>query len=822
MSLQSPHPAYDKNYMNKCNKCGKENRKEALFCRQCGAPLEQEGCFAGFYGKKNIEKEFLRFKARVEAATVLKGGIGTDCLIVGEAGTGKLFLAGKLYKTLLTQGLVENPKYTLVDASEFDKWMEKFDENLKSAQKGALVITGAQKLLPGGLSSNVCKLDRLFARMRSSADSMPPVFLCGLGQGMSGFLDKNPDVASLFECRFDLKPLSKEDLASICCDSLRARLHLEPSAEFNSKLVRRFEWMLRSNMQGGGHLAEREAQEIGVNAILRGDGGLLCDDIKGEVFVPRTESQIWAEMDKFVGLGTVKDEMRAIIDGIKEAARGGESPRLEDHYVFTGNPGTGKTTMARCFADILGATGVLPQGQFVELAGKDLIADVVGGSERLVQEAVDRAMGGVLFIDEAYGLNEGQFGKAAIDKLVPILENERGKFVCIIAGYTEDMRQFLKSNPGLKSRFNKTIDFPDYNPAELETIFRSMAEAKGLKLDSEASDKLHIEMEKIYGRRGADFGNARDMRNLLKKADERRRARQREMPQAEVSAEGRLLRYSDISGKESSEELKLEDIMRELDALVGLEGVKKNIRALAAGVRREQMLSQATGRTPELVAEHYQFLGNPGTGKTTVARLMGKMLCSLGLLSRPEVVEVGREDLVGRFQGDTAVKTKDAVMRAMGGILFIDEAYSLVNSQGDSFGRECINTLVPLLENNRGKFVCICAGYTREMQVFLDANSGLRSRLVKKIEFEDYNVDELYRIFTLNCSRKGLVLGEGADEALRRKLQAMYERRDRNFGNAREVRTLLGEVEGRLAERTMFNENATADELMTILPEDIL
>ncbi|MCF0174941.1 MAG: zinc-ribbon domain-containing protein, partial [Bacteroidales bacterium] len=133
--------------MSKCSKCGKENRNEAKFCRFCGSPIEQDSLFSGFYGKKNIEKEFTRFESRVQAAAMLKKGIGVDCLIVGESGTGKLFLAKRLYDVMLTKGLVEDSKFTQVDAAEFDKWMEKFDDNLKAALKGALVITNAQKLL---------------------------------------------------------------------------------------------------------------------------------------------------------------------------------------------------------------------------------------------------------------------------------------------------------------------------------------------------------------------------------------------------------------------------------------------------------------------------------------------------------------------------------------------------------------------------------------------------------------------------------------------------------------------------------------------------
>ena len=812
----------------KCNNCNTENRPEAKFCKHCGTALLQDNPYADFYGKGGIKAEMEKFSTLVDAAArIRKLGtgvrIGTDCIIMGDSGTGKHFVAGKLYDILLKAGTVSMPSPVTVDAADWNKWQEKFDENLKGAAEGVLMITNAQKLLPDGIAKNVNNLDRLFQRMKSQPQGMPIVFLCGLRQGLESFMKCNPDAASLFECRFELKTLDKEDLTQICTGLLKSKFKLEVSDQAREKFLKRFDYLIRNGQDAGcGHIAELEAQNAGVKAVLSAGTTVLPEHIDGKVFEPRTEEEIWKELDAFVGMQNVKDEIRSIIDGIKDARRCGAPMKIEDHYVFTGNPGTGKTTIARCFADILNAIGVLPKGQFVEVAGKDLIADVVGGSERNVQDAIDKAMGGVLFIDEAYGLNDGNFGQAAIDKLLPIVENLRGKFVCIIAGYAREMRDFMKANSGLESRFNKTIDFPDYNASELEDIFRSMATGKGYALSQEASEKLHVEMERMYNRRTENFGNARDVRNRLREAEDRRRARLRGMSDAELAREGKTLTYADIAGQDAQQNINLADIMKELDGLVGLESVKHDIRALAAGVRREQMLCQLEGRTPNIVAEHYLFLGNPGTGKTTVARLMGKMLYALGLISRPDVLEVGRQDLVGRFQGDTAQLTRDAVMRAMGGILFIDEAYSIAGGEHDNYGQECINTLVPLLENHQGKFVCICAGYTREMQDFLDGNSGLRSRLTKKIYFEDYNAEELYEIFLLNCKKEGLCLDEDAAEAAREALNRMYAARTYDFGNAREVRTFVRNIKNRLAERTMLLDNPTSADLKTIKVEDII
>ena len=376
-------------------------------------------------------------------------------------------------------------------------------------------------------------------------------------------------------------------------------------------------------------------------------------------------------------------------------------------------------------------------------------------------------------------------------------------------------------NTGLPSRFNKIIEFPDYNAKELELIFLSMAKKKGFRLDKEATDKLHIEFENMYNRRGDTFGNARDVRNFLDAALERRRTRQRNMSDDEIVREGKLLTYADIAGEGVNKVIDIQEVMKELDELVGLEGVKRSLRDLAATIRREQQLAQRRNRTPNINVSHYLFLGNPGTGKTTVARLMGKILYSLGVINSPMVYEVTREDLVSRYLGETAPKTREAVMKAMGAVLFIDEAYSLSNGGPHDYGTEAINTLTPLLENQKGKFVCIAAGYTRDMIQFLNQNKGLKSRFDETIYFEDYTVDELHQIFVNMAMKKEFHLDDEALAAAQRLFEEAYAARDENFGNARTVRKTLDRAIKNLSSRTAYDDTLTEDDLMTIKAEDI-
>ena len=216
--------------------------------------------------------------------------------------------------------------------------------------------------------------------------------------------------------------------------------------------------------------------------------------------------------------------------------------------------------------------------------------------------------------------------------------------------------------------------------------------------------------------------------------------------------------------------------------------------------------------------------GATGAGKTTIARLIGKIYHALGLIPKSSVIETGRVDFVGTYVGTTAPKTTETVNRAMGGVLFIDEAYQLMDKDGaGGYGAEAIDTLVALLENHKNDFICIVAGYTKEMEDFLEQNPGLKSRFPTTIEFEDYTLDELCRMFDLTIKKKGFVVAEQAKDAVRSYIEGCYLGKD--FGNGRGVRNIVEKIilhaNTRIDGYVMAGKDVTKEDLITILPEDI-
>ncbi|HEU4883127.1 MAG TPA: AAA family ATPase [Longimicrobium sp.] len=266
--------------------------------------------------------------------------------------------------------------------------------------------------------------------------------------------------------------------------------------------------------------------------------------------------------------------------------------------------------------------------------------------------------------------------------------------------------------------------------------------------------------------------------------------------------------------------LTLDELMAKLHKLVGLEKVKKEVETLTNLVRVNKMRQERKMPVPPL-SLHMAFTGNPGTGKTTVARLLAQIFRAIGVLEKGHLVETDRSGLVAGYVGQTAIKVHEKVTESLGGVLFIDEAYALATGDEEDFGREAVDTLVKLIEDERDKFIVIVAGYPAPMQKFLDSNPGLRSRFNRFIHFDDYSPEELFLILQRMCDENGYKLDESASTFIRALLAAMHEKRGENFANGRDVRNLFEQSLANQANRVGPMQNVTDEALCTLTAEDV-
>ena len=497
------------------------------------------------------------------------------------------------------------------------------------------------------------------------------------------------------------------------------------------------------------------------------------------------------------------------------------------HMVFTGNPGTGKTTVARLFAEMLHEIGFLRRGHTIEVQAGDLLSDHVGGTTRKTQEIIQRAIDGVLFIDEAYQLVEegrGGFGNEAIDTLMASLENQRDRLVVIVAGYPGKMNKFLDANPGLRRRFPPAniINFPDFSAEELSSMLLDYLQQSSLEIPDPLRAKLCQIVQGLTEGKDHTFGNAGEMRNFSEAIIRKYAQRQMSRNHAKINP---VLSEEDIPeeywSKKQTEFIHLECVMEELDQLVGLCEVKEYITRLVKQVQYERLRQQhgVTCRLPQI--QHLIFCGNAGTGKTTVARLLGKIYQSLGILHKGHLVEVTRTDLVAGYVGQTATKTQDKVREALDGVLFIDEVYSLTQGSSGDYGLEAITTLLKLMEDYRHRLLVIVAGYPLEMEYFLDSNSGLRSRFSNPIFFQDYTADELNQILHRQLTNSGFSLTVGAEEKLFHFMNTYNHPESPGYGDARVTRQILEHIRGNLATRVIDHPQTPPDRINLIEAEDI-
>ena len=800
-----------------CENCHKENRQIAKFCKWCGKPLVAQNVLDRMVGLTDVKQQL---KTIVDTYTylhsrkdIMKVRLSANAIIIGETGTGKTALAEVIRDYFYQHHIIDKPKLTMVDAVDYQRFVDKWDDNVKKARGGILFFDNVQKLLPDRYSNQVNPLDKLFVEM-DKWDENPIVMIAGLPKGLDDFLTANPAAQNRFKYTFRLPTPGYQELCDICKLELRTKYGIStysPSAEHKLQRFFQYQVKMKDETFGYAHVAIKTAEDIFTSFISRGTYAVNVEDndIRGYVPEERTLDEILGDLDHFIGMDEVKQAVREIAysvhNSVQRAQRGlGEQEKPSIHIVLTGNPGTGKTTIARKLGEILEAIGYLDSGHVVEVDRGKMVSQYQGETPKVVDRLCDKAMGGILFVDEAYTLapvnqsgERDQQGAQALEQLMKRMEDDRGKFVVIAAGYRQEMDNLFRINVGFRSRFSYFLNIDDYTPDQLLQIVELFAGEKKYIFDDEARQLLLKMITGMYNSRDKDFANGRTMRQLFDKICSRQAERLQRVDITRLTNEQLMTIIPADIPYEAPKAVDYTECLEKLNGLVGLDAVKKEISNLAAFLN----LQIRRGEANTFQGKHYVFTGNPGTGKTTVARIMADVFRTLGILSRGQLIEADRSKLVAGYSGQTAIKTNQLIDSALGGVLFIDEAYTLKSGDGDSFGAEAIDTLLKRLEDDRGKFICIVAGYTDQMHDFIDTNPGLKSRFTQTIHFDDYTPDQLTEIFVNLAKDKSFTVDEETQAAVHREFEQLYLRRDKNFGNAREARRMFDQAVERQSQR---------------------
>ena len=529
----------------------------------------------------------------------------------------------------------------------------------------------------------------------------------------------------------------------------------------------------------------------------------------------REVDEILKDINSLVGLADVKDNVKELLKYLEYSKKIDTEGFANLNMIFKGNSGTGKTTIARLFAELYYKLGFISQNKITEVTSKDLIGTHLGETAPKTQAVIDTALDGVLFIDEAYTIMASKGGGTSnypaecMATICKAMEMYKDRLVVIFAGYTKEMNDFINANQGLMSRIGYEIEFPDFSKAELMQIFYDEVNGNQFTLE----DGVNAKIEKIVMKNkiGRNFGNARFVKNLFDRLVMTHAANYTEEYQLKV------ITNHDVEVFEATKKDKergIDDILGELNSLIGLSKVKETINGFVSVIE----LNRKLGRMPDFNM-HMIFKGNAGTGKTTVARLLAEVYYNLGYVKRNKLVEVQSQDLIGEFLGQTGPKTQAVIDSALDGVLFIDEAYSIMEHNGTnaSYSAECVATLLKAMEDYQGRLIIIFAGYTEEMKKFRDLNPGLKSRIGYEIDFEDYSVEELLQIYDKKVNDKGF----RSDEAARAKVERILRKAKdvENFGNGRFVENTVQKI---IIEHAMKTRNTDDyDRLITFIEEDI-
>ncbi len=791
-----------------------------------------------YYNRSQIAQKRIAVGARDENSKnfVIFGARGMGCTTAARV------VAEILKKMNAISGNIVLTEFETFRGKDEEETDGKIQNEFQNAMDGALIIDHFEEFYSDNPNSaEAIVTDKIIGAYHAAGEKVT-LIITGDKEPIENVIDNNRKLSELFKNKITLEGFTPQEYVRLLHIIAEGRLYAvdeaaDPVLEryFKGEMdLPKFNYIHRVEEVLEHAITDRANELMGKRHIKNEESVKLRVNNFNINFKHVTLEEYLKKLDDLTGLESVKKEIRALVNRLnyekrvkeQNIQRQGEEDRPNLNMMFMGHAGTGKTTVATLLGDIFRELELLPRGHVVTATRKDLVSEFVGKTAKVVHEKILEAVGGVLFIDEAYSVCRGKddsFGLEAIDTLVADLELYRDKMIVILAGYTDDMNNFIKNNEGFASRFPLHIEFEDYTLDEMFEIFSNMCKKNGYILEPGIEDAVKAVIDER--RKVTDnFGNARGVRNLYEEVLMNMKSRLAGIPAWKNDDEAITIIKEDLGHDivEIEHPKTVEELLDELEHMIGLEAVKAEIGKFVSLIRTNKKRKEMNLKENDIGNMHMIFSGNPGTGKTTVARLVGSIMKGLGILNKGNVIECDRSAFVAGYVGQTAIKTQQVVDSAMESVLFIDEAYTLVPKSDNDFGKEAIDILLKLLEDRKEHFMCIAAGYPDEMERFLASNPGLPRRFPRVIHFEDYSPDELIEIFCSMVKKSELRLSDGVLDKVRTVLAKRKEKAGSNFGNAGEVRNLFEQIVANMSVRADRDNLNDRESLTTIIVEDVM